>query len=78
MLKVSLENQLDSDAEPSNLLVPKANDHVVESLTIEKTFEEGSSKAEKEVKEKRKEKDKGKEKGKWKGKINKKRKLNLV
>ena len=76
-LKKSLENQLDSDDEPLNLLVPETK-----NPTIEKTFEEGSSKAEKDVKGKSNEKDKGKEKGKGKGKkksenkIKKKKKRN--
>ena len=38
LLKQSLENELDSDDEPLNLPVPKANYHVVENLTIEKNF----------------------------------------
>ena len=59
---------MDSDYEPSNLLVPKANDHVVENLTIEKTFEEGSSKAEKEVKKKAMKKTKEKKRAKEKEK----------
>ena len=54
---------MDSDDEPLNLLVPETK-----NPTIEKTFEEGSSKAEKDVKGKSNEKDKGKEKGKGKGK----------
>ena len=32
----SLENELDSDDEPLNLLVPEANYHVVENWTIKK------------------------------------------
>ena len=58
VLEESLENKLDSDDKPLNLLVPEANYHVVENPNIEKTLEEGSSKAEKEVKEKSKEKEK--------------------
>ena len=61
---------MDSDDEPLNLLVPETK-----NPTIEKTFEEGSSKAEKDVKGKSNEKDKGKEKGKGKGKKNQKTKL---
>ena len=48
--------------------MPEANYHVVENPTIEKTLEEGSSKAEREVKGKSEKKGKGKEKGKGKGK----------
>ena len=59
---------MDSDYEPSNLLVPKATDHVVENLTIEKNFEEGSSKAEKEVKKKAMKKTKEKKRAKEKEK----------
>ena len=56
VLEEILENESDSDDKPLNLLVPEANYHVVENSNIEKTLEEGSSKAEKEVKEKSKEK----------------------
>lgn len=59
-LEKSSENELDSDVELLNLLVPEANYHVVDNPTVEKTLEEGSSKAEKKVKRKRKEKDKRK------------------
>ena len=61
---------MDSDDEPLNLLVPETK-----NPTIEKTFEEGSSKAEKDVKGKSNEK-KGKGKGKKKSenKIKKKKK----
>ena len=68
VLEESLVNELDSDDESLNLLVPEANYHVVENPTIEKTLEEGSSKAEREVKSKSEKKGKGKEKGKGKGK----------
>ena len=72
VLEESLENELDSDNEPLNLLALEANNHVVEDPIIEKTLEEGSSRAENEVKgtieEKSKEKDKGKSKGKSKEK----------
>ena len=68
VLEESLENELNSDDKPLNLLVPEANYHVVENPTSEKTLEEGDAKAEKEVKVKIKEKGKGKEKWKWKGK----------
>ena len=68
MLEESLENELDSHDEPLNLLVAEANYHAVENQTIEKTLEEGSSKAEKEVKGKSNEKGKGKEKCKGKEK----------
>ena len=37
--------------------MPEANYHILENPTIEKTLEEGSSKAEKEVKGKSKEKE---------------------
>ena len=66
-LEENLENELDSNDEPLNLFVPEAN-YVVENPTIEKTLEEGSSKADKEVKGKSKEKGKGKENGKRKRK----------
>ena len=66
-LEENLENELDSNDEPLNLFVPEAN-YVVENPTIEKTLEEGSSKADKEVKGKIKEKGKGKENGKRKRK----------
>ena len=35
VLEESLENELDSDDEPLNLLVPEANYHVVKNPTIE-------------------------------------------
>ena len=75
-LEETLENELDSDDEPINLLVPEANYHVVGNPTIEKTLEEGNSKADKEVKRKSKEKGKGKgkDKGKSKGKSREKEK----
>ena len=50
---------MDSDDEPLNLLAPETK-----NATIEKTFEEGSSKAEKDVKGKSNEKKKAKEKEK--------------
>ena len=62
VLEESLDNELDFDDKPLNLLVPEANYHVVETL------KEGSSKAEKKVKGKNKEKGTGKEKGKGKEK----------
>ena len=73
-LEENLENELDSNNEPLNLFVPEAN-YVVENPTIEKTLEEGSSKADKEVKGKSKEKGKGKENGKRKRKDKGKSKL---
>ena len=73
-LEENLENELDSNDEPLNLFVPEAN-YVVENPTIEKTLEEGSSKADKEVKGKSKEKGKGKENGKRIGKDKGKSKL---
>ena len=60
VLEESLENDLDSVDDILNLLVPEANYRVVENPSIEKTLNEGSSKAEKEGK--------GKEKGKLKEK----------
>ena len=69
VLEESLENELDSDDEPLNLLVPGDNYHVVENLTIEKNLEEESSKAEKEVKGKNKEKRQEKSKKQKKSKI---------
>ena len=54
VLKVSLKNELESDYEPLNLLVSKANQHVVKYRSIKKTQAEGSSKVEKEIKGKRK------------------------
>ena len=70
VLEESLEKELNSDDEPLILLVLETNYHVVEDSTIEKTLEEGSSKAEKEVtgKKKEKEKSKVKEMGIGKGK----------
>ena len=59
VLEESLENELDTDDEPLNLLVPKANYHVAENPTIGKTLEEGSSKADQKAKQKGK-KGKGK------------------
>ena len=50
VLEESLENELDSDDEPLNLLVPEANYNVAENPAIEKTLEEGSCKAVKKVK----------------------------
>ena len=73
-LEENLENELDSNNEPLNLFVPEAN-YVVENPTIDKTLEEGSSKADKEVKGKSKEKGKGKENGKRKRKDKGKSKL---
>ena len=81
LLEEILENELDSDDEPLNSLVPEANYHVVENPTIKINFEEGSRKAEKEIKRKSKEKGKGKEKKQGKYKIKKKSnlvKLNLI
>ena len=43
VLEERLENELDSDDELLNLLVPEANNHVVGNPTIEKTLEEGSN-----------------------------------
>ena len=69
VLTESLENELDSNDKPLNLLVPEAN-YVVENPTIKKALEEGSRKAEKEVKGKPKKTGKGKGiyNGKSKGK----------
>ena len=67
-LEESFENELDSDDEPLNLLVPEANYHFIKNTIIEKSLEESSSKAAKEVKGKINEKDKGIEKVKGKGK----------
>ena len=69
VLTESLENELDSNDKPLDLLVPEAN-YVVENPTIEKALEEGSRKAEKEVKGKTKKTGKGKGiyNGKSKGK----------
>ena len=59
--------------------MPGANYQVFENPTIEKTLEEGSSKAEKEVKGKSKEKGKGKIKNSEKAREKaKKKKSNLV
>ena len=69
----SLENYLDFDDKPLNLLVIEAIYQVVENTAIEETLEEGSSKADKKVKEKQKEKKKGKGEGKYKRKKRKKR-----
>ena len=54
VLEEILENELDSDDKPLNLLVPEANYHVVENPTIEKTLKEGGSKVEKDLKRKSK------------------------
>ena len=67
-LEQSLGNELDSDDEPLNLLVPDANYYVVENPTIS----EGSTKAEKKFKIKSKEKGKGKGKDKSMDKIKEK------
>ena len=69
----SVGNELDSDDEPLNLLLPETNCHVTKHPTIEKTFEEDTSEPEKEVKGKSKEKGKG-IKGKGKGKDKRKSK----
>ena len=65
VLEEGLEKELNSDDEPLILLVLETNYHVVEDSTIEKTLEEGSSKAEKEVtgKKKRKRKKQSKRNG---------------
>ena len=68
VLEENLENELDSDDEPLNLLVPEADYHPFENPNIAKTLKEGNDKTEKEVKGKSKEKGKEKEKGKGKGK----------
>ena len=62
---------MDSDDEPLNLLAPETK-----NATIEKTFEEGSSKAEKDVKGKSNEKKKAKEKEKKNQKTKLKKKGN--
>ena len=54
VLEEILENELDSDDKPLNLLVPEANYHVVENPAIEKTLKEGGSKVEKDLKGKSK------------------------
>ena len=66
VLEESLENELASADEPLNLLVAEAN--VAENPTIEKTSEEGRSKAEKDVEGKSTEKGKGKGKDKERSK----------
>ena len=38
VLEESLENELDSDDKPLNLIVPEGNYHVVENPTIKKNF----------------------------------------
>ena len=38
VLEESLENELDSDGKPLNLIVPEGNYHVVENPTIKKNF----------------------------------------
>ena len=52
VLEECLENELDTDDEPLNSLVPKANYHGVENPTTGKTLKAGSSKAEQKAKEK--------------------------
>ena len=66
VLEETLQNKLHSDDEPLNLLTPEANYHVIGIWTIEKTLEEGSSKAEKKEKEKAKKKAMEREKTKEK------------
>ena len=73
VLEESLENELDSDDEPLNLLVSEAHYHLGEYPTIKKTLEKGSSKAEKEIKGKYKEKRQKQEKGTGKRKKQKKK-----
>ena len=67
VLEERLENELDSDDELLNLLVPEANNHVVGNPTVEKTLEEGSNSWEERRKiwevSKRKKWKKGKGKG---------------
>ena len=66
-MKESLENELDSDDEPLNLRLPKANYHIVESPTIEKKLwkeilaklkRKWKEKAKKKTEEKKDEKEK--------------------
>ena len=54
VLEESLKNDLDSDDDTLNLLVPEANYRAVENPSIEKTLDKSSSKAEKEGKAKKK------------------------
>ena len=54
VLEESLKNDLDSDDDTLNLLVPEANYRAVENPSIEKTLDKSSSKAEKEGKSKEK------------------------
>ena len=54
VLEESLKNDLDSDDDTLNLLVPEANNRAVENPSIEKTLDKSSSEAEKEGKAKKK------------------------
>ena len=67
-MEESLENELDSDDGPLNLLVLKTNHNAVENPFTEETLEESSRKAEREVKGKKQKKDKQNEKSKGKTK----------
>ena len=76
VLEEGLENELDSDDETLNSLVPEAKHHIVESPAIGKSFEEGSSKAKNDIEVRIKER--GKERGKAKKKKSDLMKLNLI
>ena len=73
VLEERLGNQLYSDDETLNSLVPEAKYHIAENPTIETSLEEGSSKAKIDTERKIKERGKEKEKGKGKGKNQRKK-----
>ena len=76
VLEEGLENELDSDDETLNSLVPEAKYHIVENPTIGKSFEEVSCKAINDIEIRIKER--GKERGKAKKKKSDLMKLNLI
>ena len=76
VLEEGLENELDSDDETLNSLVPEAKYHIVENPTIRKSFEEVSCKAINDIEIRIKER--GKERGKAKKKKSDLMKLNLI
>ena len=76
VLEEGLENELDSDDETLNSLVPEAKYHIVENPTIRKSFEEVSCKAINDIEIRIKEG--GKERGKAKKKKSDLMKLNLI
>ena len=76
VLEEGLENELDSDDETLNSLVPEAKYHIVENPTIRKSFEEVSCKAINDIQIRIKER--GKERGKAKKKKSDLMKLNLI